>query len=436
MRFFFGWILLALMTGQIRAQDWSQWRGSHRDGQWLETGIVESFDQLKPTWRQPVGAGYSSPTVVVQRVFLMDYVEEKKEESIKCFDTETGKLIWKVPYQAEYRMGYGVGPRAAVTVADGFAYSMGAMGHCYCVEVESGKVVWNKDLDAEYAIAASKRLPIWGMSCSPLLFKDKLILQIGAKDRAGVIALDRQTGEEVWRSEDDRGQYSSPVLTKQGGRNVAICWTGDGVIGLDPEDGSLIWRYDLKPTRMPIGVASPLIHGNRVLVTSFYDGAAMLELTDDMRVEEVWRKAGPNERATKAIHSIISTPIWIGSHVFGVDSYGQLRCLEAETGERVWEDLTVVEQKRWGTVHFVQNGDDVWMFNEQGELMVGRLTPTGVTIRARTQVLEPNQMRSRNRRDGVCWSHPAFARKSVFLRNDNELIRINLAADQTSSDQE
>ena len=153
----------------------------------------------------------------------------------------------------------------------------------------------------------------------------------------------------------------------------------------------------------------------------------MLEMdSQEMSVAEVWRAVGPNERRTQALHSIISTPLWLGEHIYGVDSYGEFRCLRAADGSRVWDDPTAVPKSRWSTVHFVQNGDLTWMFNERGELILRELSPAGFKELSRAKIIEPTteQLRQRN---GVCWSHPAFANRCIFVRNDKELKCISLA---------
>ncbi len=419
------------LTPRLSADDWAQWRGASRNGVWNEKGIVTEFskEDVKPIWRQPIGTGYSSPTVADGKVLLMDYDADKKEESIRCFDAESGKLIWQYAYKSVYTIGYQAGPRAAVTISDGMTYSLGAMGHLHCHDLATGRLVWNRDLDKTYKISESKRMPIWGIAASPLVHDDKLILQIGAKD-ATVVALNKTSGEEIWKSLDDRGQYSSPVLIKQNSQDVVVCWTGDSVAGLNPTTGEAYWREPFTPSRMPIGVATPVINGNKIFLTSFYDGAMMLELTDmEMGIKKLWHLVGPNEKqgVTKAIHSMIGTPVWIGDHIYGVDSHGEVRCIQASDGKRVWEDTTAVKNKRWATIHFVPNGDNIWMLNEEGELMLGKLSTEGLTVSSREKVLGADQMRTRNRKDGVCWSHPAFANKCFFARNDKEIICISLA---------
>jgi hypothetical protein len=179
---------------------------------------------------------------------------------------------------------------------------------------------------------------------------------------------------------------------------------------------------------MPIGIATPVVEGDRVFFTSFYDGSLMLRLLQDRpEVEKVWQISGRNEKNTEALHSIISTPVFENGYIYGVESYGELRCLDAATGNRVWENRTAVPRARWSTIHFVKNGDRYFLFNERGELIIARLSPQGYDEISRAKLLEPTMDQLRER-GGVCWSHPAFANKHVFARNDKELVCASLAA--------
>lgn len=409
------------------ADDWPQWRGPQADGEWRETGIAEKFagKEIPVVWRQPIGAGYTGPTVAKGRVYVMDRITKPKPiERVLCFDEKSGKPLWSHSYGAEYgRIGYPAGPRACVTIHDGKAYSLGATGRCFCFDAASGKVHWEKDLNAEYKI----EMPIWGIAGSPLIVEDLIILHIGGKG-ACIVALDRLTGKEAWKALNDRGQYTTPVLAEQAGQKVAICWTGDSVAGLAVKDGHVLWRYPWKPRNMPIGVATPVVNQNRVFCTSFYDGSLLLNLGQDKpTAEKVWQIIGQNERNTDALHSIISTPVFEGDYIYGVDSYGELRCLDARNGDRLWEDLSATPKARWSTIHFVKNGDRYFLFNERGELLIGKLSPQGFTEISRAQLIEPTTDQL-NQRGGVTWSHPAFANKHVFARNDKELVCGNLAA--------
>lgn len=414
-----------LFVSLATAEDWPQWRGANRDGVWKETGLVEKFasDHLQPKWRVAVGAGYCGPTIAHGRVYVMDRITQPQStEQVHCFAEENGKQLWSYEYACEYgRIGYPAGPRASVTIHAGKAYALGSTGRLHVFDAASGKLLWHKDLDAEYAID----MPIWGIAASPLIYQDLVILHIGGKD-ACIVALDRNTGKEAWKALRDRAQYSAPILIEQGGQPVVVCWTGDSVAGLDPASGKVHWRYPWKPRNMPIGVATPIIENDRMFCTSFYDGSLMLKLDQTApKVEKLWQIVGLNEQNTDALHSIISTPLFKDGYIYGVDSYGELRCLDAATGERVWEDLTATPKARWSTIHFVQNGARTWMFNERGELIIAELSPAGYKEISRAKLLEPTTEQLRQR-GGVTWSHPAFANRHIFARNDKELVCASL----------
>ena len=109
-----------------------------------------------------------------------------------------------------------------------------------------------------------------------------------------------------------------------------------------------------------------------------------------------------------------------------MDSYGELRCLDLMTGDRVWESLDVVPKARWATAHFVENGDRIWIFNERGELIISKMSAAGYEELSRAKLIDPT-LDQLPRRGGVCWSHPAFANRHVFARNGRELVCASLA---------
>ncbi|HYW79797.1 MAG TPA: PQQ-binding-like beta-propeller repeat protein, partial [Thermoguttaceae bacterium] len=404
------------------------WRGPDRDGVWKETGIVERFTepQLKLRWRVPISSGYSGPTVAAGRVYVTDRIEDPKEvERVLCSDSKTGQPLWTHSYDCPYEgVGYTAGPRAAVSIADGRAYSLGTMGHLCCLDAATGAVLWKKLPGVDYRV----RVPIWGVSAAPLVDGDQVIVQIGGQG-ACLVAFDAKTGTERWRALDDKASYSSPIIISQAGRRVLVCWTGESVVGLNPASGKIHWRVPFAPNKMVINVPTPVVDNDRMFLTAFYDGSLMLQLDQSTpTVETLWRRQGRNERDTDALHSMISTPYFAGDYVYGVDSYGQLRCLEAATGDRIWEDLTATPPARWSNIHMVQSGDRTWLFNERGELIIGKLSPTGFQEISRAKLIEPTTKQLSNR-GGVCWSHPAYADKCVFARNDHELVCADLAAE-------
>ena len=418
-------LLVVLAAFAANGQDWPQWRGANRDGVWREKGLIEKFagPEIEARWRVPIANGYSAPTVANGRVYITDRVADKLQERVHCLDWRNGKTIWSYSYKAAYGgVGYPNGPRAAVTVDKGRAYSLGAIGHLHCFNAVTGKVLWSHDLDKEYNI----RVPDWGITAAPLVEGDLLIVQIGGAGNACVVAFDKKTGEERWRALEDRASYSAPIVIKQAGKRVVVVWTADRVVGLNPADGKTYWAVDFPARRWPIGIATPIVNGNSLFITSAIDGALMIRLaTDRPAAEKVWARRGQNPLVTQAVQSLISTPLWIGEQIYGIDQGGELRCIDAKTGDRLWSSEKVMPLAKYATAHLVRNGDRVWIFNERGELIIARLSAKGYQEISRAKLLEPTRGQL-NERGGVCWAHPAYAYKHVFARSDNELVCASL----------
>lgn len=427
-------VLPCVTIAQSLADDWPQWRGPQRDGVWRESGVLEKFSgpELKAQWRAKISSGYSGPTVADGRVFVTDrFVKPQQSERVHCFRADNGKKLWTHTYPCKYSgVSYEAGPRASVSIDGDRAYSLGTMGHLFCLKTNDGSVAWQHDLHAKYQIRFDQL--IWGVSASPLVDGDLLIVQVGGgKPDSCLVAFDKLTGEERWRALDDRPSYAAPIIIEQAGQRVLVCWTGDNVVGLDPATGKTYWKEPFAPRNMVLAVSTPIVDHDRLFVTGFYDGSMMLRLKpDELAVKQIWRRIGMSEKKTDALHSIISTPLFDGDYVYGVDSYGELRCLDARTGDRLWENLTAVPNVRWGTIHIVQNEDRVWMFNEKGELIIGRLSPKGFEEISRANLISPTTAQL-GQRGGVCWSHPAFANRHVFARNDEELVCADLSAGGT-----
>ena len=420
-------VLLSCIT--VSAEDWPQWRGPNRDGVWTEDGIVKEFSsaQLPVLWRAPIANGYSGPTVANGRVFITDRLTEPTQvERVHCFDSASGKEIWSHTYDCTYeKVSYPDGPRAAVTVAGGRAYSLGAMGHLFCFDAANGRVLWNIDLNTKYKI----NKPIWAIAAAPLVESNLLIVQVGGPREACIVAFDKDSGKQRWKALNDSISYSAPIIIEQAGKRVFVCLTGERIVGLDPLTGELYWEHPFEPLKMVISVPTPVFRNGYLFVSSFYDGSLMLKVDPDkLSVEKLWRRIGKSERETDGLHCMISTPVIIGDYLYGVDSYGELRCLEAQTGDRVWESLEAVPTARWANIHMVENGKNIWMFNERGELIISRLSPKGFREISRTKLIQPTTGQLDKRNDGVCWAHPAYANRNVYIRNDNELLCASLAA--------
>lgn len=408
-----------------KAEDWPDWRGPRRDGTWTEKGIIRKFgnNQLKIKWSVPVEAGYNGPTVSEGRVYVMDRKESPETESVKCFDAQTGAPLWSFVYDCKYEgIGYPAGPRACVIIDGSRAYSFGSMGNLYCLDKISGKVLWSKDLTKIYQV----KMPIWGLAAAPLIADDKIIVQCGGSDNACIVALDKITGAESWKNLKDAASYSAPVLITQAGKKVMVVCTGENLSGLDPQTGKVYWQIPFF-SKMSLTIPSPVLYKDYLFVSCFYNGSLLVKLDpNSTTATKIWQRNGKNENITDALHCCISTPLLKDDRIYGVDSYGQLRCLDLLTGDRIWEDLTAVKKDRWANIHMVQNGEITWMFNEHGELIISELSPKGFHEISRAKLIEPTTAQLNRSGVGVTWTHPAFANNCVFIRSDKELVCADL----------
>lgn len=421
-----------LATASLIADDWPQFRGSDRNAVLRETDIATQMPpgQLPAKWSVGIGPGYSGPTVAAGRVYITDRgpgesdttAAESEVERVLCFDAADGRLIWQHDYDAPYTISYKAGPRACVSIDSGKAFSVGAMGHFHCLNAETGQVVWARDLNNELKI----EMPIWGITAAPLVYRDMVIQIAAGEGQTCVVALDFETGKTRWTALDEKAGYSSPIVVRQGQQDVVVCWTGESISGLDPLDGRLLWGIPMQSRNMPIGVPTPVIQNDLLFVSSFYDGSMLIRLDlTKPSAEKVWHRVGENEQKTDALHCMISNPIIKGQYIYGVDSYGELRCLKLDNGDRVWEDKSAVKRNRWATIHFIQAGNREIMVNEQGELLFGTLSPTGLQLHSRSELISPTRIQL-NRRDGVVWAPPAISGGHIFVRNDNELKCVSL----------
>jgi outer membrane protein assembly factor BamB len=406
----------------LLSQEWPDWRGINRDGVWKESGIIANFKSgnIPVKWSVPCGPGYSGPTVAGGKVYLTDRQEKPEEsERVLCFNAADGKIIWSHTYACPYgSVSYPNGPRASVVISEGKAYSLGTMGNLFCFDAQTGSVKWQIDLKSKYKII----MPTWGIAATPLIFENKIILHIGGSEGASILALDKNSGKELWRASDDKISYSAPILIRQAGKPVVVVWTAENLNGLDPVTGKIFWKIPFS-VRMGMGISTPVKYKDYIFVSCFFSGSLLVKLNNEtVSAEKVWLRAGESEQKTDALHCVINTPVIKDDFIYGVDSYGEMRCLKLRTGDRVWEDLSAVKKNRWANIHFIEHEKQTWMFNEHGELLITELSPQGLKILSRARLIEPTTGQLNRNGTGVTWTHPAFANRHVFIRNDNSLL--------------
>jgi outer membrane protein assembly factor BamB len=394
-------------------------------------------------WRAPVALGYSGPAVAGDRVFVMDYVRRSGEiknnpggtdalegtERVLCFDAESGEQLWKHAYDRPYKISYGGGPRCTPTVDGERVFALGAEGNLWCLDATSGDVVWSKDFRADYGAET----PFWGHAAHPLVDGDLLICVVGGEGTVAV-AFDKKTGQEVWRALSVGQQlqgYCPPTIIEAGGERQLLIWHGESLNSLNPLTGQVFWTVPLKPS-YGMAIAPPRQSGQYLLATAYNNVGKLLKLDDAApKVEVVW-EGGPRD----AIYSANVSPIIEDGTVYGCDvGSGTLMAVRLSDGQRLWQTLepTTGGERggRYGTAFLVKSKNRFFLFNEGGDLIVASLSPQGYEEISRFHVLEPT---SQTFGRPVVWSHPAFARRCVFARNDRELVCVDLSADGTDAE--
>ena len=419
-----------MLGAAATADDWPQWGGPQRDSVWREADLVEELPngELPRLWSAPISAGYAGPAVAEGRVYVTDRVAPEDLERVHCFDAETGADLWMHSYSAPYSISYPLGPRTTPAVDGDRVYTLGAVGHLFCLSTSTGEVLWSKDCVELYG----SDLPTWGLAASPLVDGEQLICMVGGADGALVVSFEKTSGAELWRSLNDPAVgYCPPTILEFGGRRQLIVWHQSHVSSLDPNSGKVLWQVPFD-VRHALGIAAPRKVGSRLFVTSFYDGPLMIDVgADGVSPKVLWRTdPGNTEIRNNSLHAIMSTPIVTEQYIYGVGAYGELRCLETSTGDQVWESYEATGKGRWWNAFLIphgrQDGNRVFLHNEQGDLILASLTGNGYREHSRSRLIEPMQPIKRRM---TVWSHPAFAMQSVFARNDRELIRVSLAAD-------
>ena len=433
-------VVLLLSAHRSSADDWPQWLGPQRDAVWRETGIVEKFPAGGPAvrWRTPIGGGYTGPAVANGRVFVMDRQlaegasnpqnafnrgEIPGSERVLCLNEADGRIVWKHEYNCPYTVSYAGGPRTTPLVSGGKVYTLGTEGNLLCLDAANGKVLWSHEFKPEFHL----KTPTWGFAGHVLLDGKKLICLAGGEGSVAV-AFDKDTGKELWRalSAQEPG-YAPPVICEAGGKRQLIVWHPEALNSLDPETGAVFWSERFN-ARMALSLAMPRKMGDLLFVTAFYNGSLMMRLDSAKpAATKLWGSTKTSEKDTDGLHSLMSTPFLEEGYIYGVCSYGQLRCLKAESGERVWETFAATTDGnpvRWANAFLIKNGDRFFLANEKGDLIIAKLTPKGYEEISRTRLVEPT---NNDPHRAVVWSHPAFANRCVYMRNDREIVCMSLA---------
>jgi outer membrane protein assembly factor BamB len=417
-----------------RSDDWPQWMGPKRDNVWRETGILDKFpkDGPKILWRTPLSGGYAGPAVADGKVYVMDKVLAKgaadpanpfdlknkipSTERVLCLDEKTGKELWKYEYECPYQISYPGGPRCTPLVHEGKVYALGAMGNLTCLDAEKGKELWKIDFKEAYKVKPA----LWGFAAHPIIDGKNLITIVGGDHH--VAAFDKDTGKEVWASAAQTEAGYSPVLfTEAGGKRQMIVASPKAVYSLDPATGAEYWKTPFDATSGCV-VMTPVRSGDYIFVGAYQAKNLLLKLAADKPgVEVVWK-----DKKGHGVSPVNVQPFLEDGVLYGYDDTGNMYAVELPSGKRLWDGEGPVGHAPKGseTAFIVKNGDRFFFFAETGDLVIGRLTAKGYEEIDRAKVLDPTNAAFGRK---VVWCAPAYADKKAFVRNDKEIICVDLA---------
>lgn len=403
---------LLAAVAPARGADWFQFLGPWRDGVCRETGINLDWDKHKPktVWKVPLGSAFSSVAVVGNRVYTMARRGDK--DAAVCLDAATGKEVWARDLAPTFRdkQGHGYGARSTPTVVNGKVYCWLPRGELACLAADDGKELWKTDtLKETGAKDRSGEFYFWGLSASPLVDGEVVIVQPGGKQNGSVAAFHKDTGKKVWSVGDDPSGYASPILITAAGKRQLVCPTGQSVLGIDPEKGKLLWRYPFG-NRFDATCATPVWADNLLFVSAAYGvGCAVLEVVTDgdgVKAREKWRN--------KNLQALFATPMVHEGHVYGCHGdIGaiQVRCLELATGKLKWTE------RAGGRFMPLLVEKQLLCLGERGNLLLVEANPERYVQKAELDKLLTYK----------AWPAPVLVNKRLYLRDEKQLLCLDLS---------
>jgi len=389
----------AAAPGPATRNYWTDFRGPGRDGNYSERAIKVNWPSggLTPVWKQPVGGGFSSFVVADGVAYTIE--QRRRQEVVAAYRVSDGRELWTAGWGGAFSDSTGDGPRATPVWDAGRLYALGAEGELRCLDAKTGRSIWHKNILADNGADNLS----WGVAASPLVVDDKVVVMAGGSGGKSIVAYNKMTGAPVWRSQDDRASYTSPMLVTLAGKRQILAVTATRILGLEPADGKLIWSHPW-PTSMGINVSQPIVTGpNRVFISAGYGkGASLIEVASGGGARTVWENIN--------LKTKFNSPVYHNGHVYGLDE-GILTCVNAETGERKWKG------GRYGYGQVILANGHLIVTTDGGEIALVKADPSGFNEVAKFAALE-----------GKTWNVPALAGGKLLVRNETQMACFDLSS--------
>jgi len=377
--------------------DVPQFFGPNRDGGVHHAKLARDWNSTPPKqlWREPIGAGWSAFAVIGGRAYTQE--QRGENEAVTCYDVLTGWLLWAHTNPVHFQQWQGGdGPRATPTLDGGSVFAIGATGILDCLEAATGRRLWSHDVLTENKLENL----VWGVSASPLVFDDTVVVTGGLTNGPTVIAYRRSDGAPLWRAGTDKASYASPILATLAGRRVVLSFNASSLTAYDPATGEILLNYPWSDDKRPKASQPVVIGDNRVFISAGYGaGCELVEV-----------KAGADGK-------LLATQVWKNLHMktqfnsvaardgflYGLDD-GLLACVEIDTGARKWKD------GRYGSGQTLLVDDLVIIQSEPGAVVLAEAKPDGFKELGRISALSAKT-----------WNHPTLAGRYLLVRNSEEM---------------
>lgn len=399
-------LALSLFTAcSSRGADWPQFLGPTRNGVYAGPDLAEAWPKEGPTvvWQKKIGAGFSGPVVAAGKLILFHRLGDN--ETVECLDAHNGKPLWTFEYPTAYRddFGFDEGPRATPAIVDGKIYTFGAEGALHCLDLATGKKLWN--VDAKKQFGAPKGF--FGIACSPLVEGNAVLLNVGGRDHAGIVAFDKATGKLLWKATEDEASYSSPAAATINGKRYVFCLTRGALAALDPGSGIVFFQHAFRPPmNASVSAATPLVLGDLIFVSASYGTGAALLRFNERGPEKLWS-------GDDILSNHYATSVYHNGFLYGFDGRQEegcnLRCVELKTGKVRWS------KDHFGAGTLMIAGGQLLILSDKGELVRAPATPAGFKPNARSQILGT----------GVR-AYPALADGRFYARSKDKLVCVDL----------
>ncbi len=385
--------------------DWPHFLGPNRDGVYHGPPVDDSWADggVPVVWSRPVGRGFSGPVVARDKLILFHRLGDR--EVVECLDANTGDRHWSFQYPAAYHddFGFDNGPRSTPAISGQRVYTFGADGKLSCLDLDTGKKIWGVDTHRRFQVQKG----FFGAASSPLVDGYRVLLNVGGRDSTGLVAFDRENGDVLWTASSDQASYSSPTLATIDGDHQALFFTRNGLIGVDPETGSVLFQFGWRARmQASVNAATPLVIGNLVFLSASYRIGAVLLRIRGTDLAKVWS-------SDDVLSNHYATSVYWQGHLYGFhgrQEYGpSFRCIELRTGKIRWS------KDRLGAGTVTRVGNRLLVLTENGELSLVA-TDAQVFRRLASWPILTATVRA----------YPAVARGRVYARNRDTLVCIDL----------